>query len=395
VSNPLAELADPDELDGEELEGADWLADPDGLEEEYVEEGEWQSILSDHNIVVGCGSGGVGKTTISAALALQGARIGLRSCVVTIDPARRLADSLGLAELGNTPHQVEGQWEGELWALQLDPKSTFDELIRKHADTPEQADGILRNRLYRNLTEALSGTQEYMAMEKLYELAEEDRFDLIVVDTPPSRNALDFLEAPNRLTRFLGNRLFQFLLMPTRASLRAFTMASQALLKTLSRVAGAEIVNDAVAFFQAFAGMEEGFRLRAGHVRTLLADPSTAFVLVSAPHLDTVAEAGWFADRLEGADLQVDALVVNRVHPVFWSDVESLPDAPEGTALGDLVDNLRELCEVNLREESTISELVDQVAPAPVVRVPLLDADVHDLEGLQMVADALFGDGTL
>ena len=149
-------------------------------------------------------------------------------------------------------------------------------------------------------------------MEKLYELAEEDRFDLIVVDTPPSRNALDFLEAPDRLTRFLGNRLFQFLLMPTRASLRAFTMASQALLKTISKVAGAEIVNDAVAFFQAFAGMEEGFRLRAGHVRTLLADNSTAFVLVAAPRLDTVAEAGWFADRLDDAGLQVDALVVNR-----------------------------------------------------------------------------------
>jgi anion-transporting ArsA/GET3 family ATPase len=381
-----AELLDDGELDDGELDDAEL--------DEIGEEG-WLSILSDHSIVVGCGSGGVGKTTISAALALQGARLGLRSCVVTIDPARRLADSLGLAELGNAPHRVEGAWDGELWALQLDPKSTFDELIRKHADTPEQADGILRNRLYRNLTEALSGTQEYMAMEKLYELAEEDRFDLIVVDTPPSRNALDFLEAPNRLTRFLGNRLFQFLLMPTRASLRAFTMASQALLKTLSRVAGAEIVNDAVAFFQAFAGMEEGFRLRAGHVRTLLADPSTAFVLVAAPRLDTVAEAGWFAERLEGAGLQVDALVVNRVHPVFWPDPDSLPEAPEATAFGDLVDNLRELCEVNAREESTISELIAQVSPAPVLRVPLLDADVHDLGGLQMVADALFGDEAL
>ena len=154
-------------------------------------------------------------------------------------------------------------------------------------------------------------------------------------------------------------------------------------------------MNDAVAFFQAFAGMEEGFRLRAGHVRELLADSSTAFVLVSAPRLDTVAEAGWFADRLEGAGLQVDALVVNRVHPVFWSDVESLPDAPEGTAFGDLVDNLRELCEVNVREESTISELVAQVAPSPVVRVPLLDADVHDLGGLQLVADALFAEELL
>jgi anion-transporting ArsA/GET3 family ATPase len=236
-------------------------------------------------------------------------------------------------------------------------------------------------------------------MEKLYELAEEDRFDLIVVDTPPSRNALDFLEAPGRLTRFLGNKIFQFLLLPTRASLRAFTMASQALLKTISKVAGAEIVNDAVAFFQAFAGMEEGFRVRAVHVRKLLADRSTAFVLVAAPRADTVVEAGWFADRLEDAGLQVDALIVNRVHPVFWPDPETLPVLESGDeawpgAFGDLVDNLLELCEVNAGEEATISELVQQVAPAPVVRVPLLDCDVHDLASLEKVADALFGSPT-
>jgi anion-transporting ArsA/GET3 family ATPase len=201
------------------------------------------------------------------------------------------------------------------------------------------------------------------------------------------------------LTRFLGNRLFQFLLMPTRASLRAFSVASSALLKTISKVAGADIVNDAVAFFQAFAGMEEGFRLRALHVRKLLGDESTAFVLVSAPRLDTVAEAGWFADRLDEAGLQVDALVVNRVHPVFWKHPERLPElASESdtgtgtdTAFDELVENLRSLCEQNIREEATIEELVAQVSPAPVIRVPLLDRDVHDLSGLEAVADALFG----
>jgi len=366
-----------DELDG-----------MDDAEDDY----SWETLLSDSGIVIGCGSGGVGKTTISAAMALQGARLGRRACVVTIDPARRLADALGLDSLGNAAHKVEGDWTGELWALQLDPKSTFDDLVRKHSDSPEQAESIMRNRIYRNLTEALSGTQEYMAMEKLYELAEEDRFDLIVVDTPPSRNALDFLEAPSRLTRFLGHRLFQFLLLPTRASLRAFSMASQALLKTISKVAGADIVNDAVAFFQAFSGMEEGFRVRAGHVQRLLADPSTAFVLVSAPRLDTVSEAGWFATRLDEAGLQVDALVVNRVHPVFWSSDEELPQADPETPFGELVENLREITELNASEEETISELVQQVAPAPVVRVPLLEDDVHDLDGLEKVADALFGD---
>ncbi|MFZ0668520.1 MAG: ArsA-related P-loop ATPase [Acidimicrobiales bacterium] len=375
--------------------------DEDFVGEDEEGDGSWARLLADHDIVVGCGSGGVGKTTISAAMALQGARMGRRSCVVTIDPARRLADSLGLESLGNVAHQVAGDWDGELWALQLDPKSTFDDLVRKHSDTDEQAEGILQNRLYRNLTEALSGTQEYMAMEKLYELSEEDRFDLIIVDTPPSRNALDFLEAPNRLSRFLGNRLFQFLMMPTRASLRAFSVASQALLKTISKVAGADIVNDAVAFFQAFAGMEEGFRLRASHMRGLLANQSTAFVLVSAPRIDTVAEAGWFADRLEDSGLEVDALVVNRVHPVFWSDESTVPEIdPEGDGiessdLSVLADNLKKLILVNEREERTIEELVAQVAPAPVIRVPLLEEDVHDLAGLEKVADALFGDTAL
>ena len=334
----------------------------------------------------------LGRPGAPGRAAWGGVRAWSRSIRRGVSPTPSVSTSLG-----NTAHQVDGPWPGELWALQLDPKSTFDDLVRKHADSPEQAEGIFQNRIYRNLTEALSGTQEYMAMEKLYELAEEDRFDLIVVDTPPSRNALDFLEAPSRLTRFLGNRLFQFLLLPTRASLRAFTMASQALLKTISKVAGAEIVNDAVAFFQAFAGMEEGFRLRAGHVRQLLADRSTAFVLVAAPRARhrrggrlvrrparRRRTAGRRTDRQPGAP----GVLAERRHLAG-------PDAGRASwsgSFGDLVENLRELCETNEGEEATISELVRQVSPAPVVRVPLLDADVHDLEGLEKVADALFGD---
>ena len=199
----------------------------------------------------------------------------------------------------------------------LDSKGTFDDLVRRYAGSSEQAEGILANRLYRNLSGALSGTQEYMAMEKLYELAHDGGFDLIVVDTPPSRNALDFLDAPRRLTRFLGHRLFQMLLMPTRAYLRAVSVATQALLRTISKVAGTEIVHDAVAFFQAFEGMEEGFRVRADDMRRLLARTTTAFVLVTAPRSDTVEEAGWFADRLNESELAVEGLVVNRVHPAL------------------------------------------------------------------------------
>ncbi len=349
-------------------------------------------LVEERSIVVCCGSGGVGKTTISAAFALEGARRGRRACVVTIDPARRLADALGLTNLTNSARRIDGPWTGELWALMLDSKGTFDDLVRRYAPSAEQAEGILENRIYRNLSGALSGTQEYMAMEKLYELAHDGGFDLIVVDTPPTRNALDFLDAPRRLTRFLGHRLFQMLLMPTRAYLRAVSVATQALLRTISKVAGTEIVHDAVAFFQAFEGMEEGFRVRADDMRRLLARTTTAFVLVTSPRGDTVEEAGWFADRLNETGLAVEGLVVNRVHPAF-GPTGPFPAAPPGSALAGLIDNLRNYQAVNEREEAACAALVAQVAPSPVARVPLLDIDVTDVDGLGLVADHVFASG--
>lgn len=346
-------------------------------------------LVEERSVVVCCGSGGVGKTTISAAFALEAARRGRKACVVTIDPARRLADALGLSDLTNAAKQIEGSWSGELWALMLDSKGTFDDLVRRYAPSPEQADGILGNRLYRNLSGALSGTQEYMAMEKLYELVHDGGFDLIVVDTPPTRNALDFLDAPRRLTRFLGHRLFQMLLMPTRAYLRAVSVATQALLRTISKVAGTEIVHDAVAFFQAFEGMEEGFRVRADDMRRLLARTTTAFVLVTSPRGDTVEEAGWFADRLNESELAVEGLVVNRVHPAF-AVTAPFPPVPPSSTLARLIENLENYQAVNKREESACAALVAQVAPSPVARVPLLDVDVTDIGGLGLVADHVF-----
>ncbi len=348
------------------------------------------SLVSSRSVVVCCGSGGVGKTTISAALALEAASLGKSACVVTIDPARRLADALGIAELTNSPTRIEGDWSGELWALMLDPKGTFDGLVHRYAASPEQAENILANRIYRNLTSALSGTQEYMAMEKLYELAEEGDFDVVIVDTPPTRNALDFLDAPGRLSRFLEHRLFQFLLMPTRAYLRAVSVASQALLRTISKVAGADIVNDAVAFFQAFEGMEEGFRNRAHRMRELLAEPGTAFVLVTAPRTSSVKEAEWFAGKLAESGLRVEALVVNKVHPAFPTE-SPLPDIPADTPLGSLIENLRASQQIAASEEQAYKDLAESVAPAPVTRVTLLGSDVHDVGGLEEVAARLSG----
>ncbi len=358
-----------------------------------------EQVVTDKSIIVCCGSGGVGKTTTAAAFALEAARRGRTACVVTIDPARRLANSLGLDDLTNRPTRIDGPWPGELHAMMLDPKGTFDDLVQRYSDSAQQVEDIKRNRIYRNLTGTLSGTQEYMAMEKLYELVEEGGFDLVVVDTPPSRNALDFLDAPRRLTHFLGNRIFQALMKPTRAGLKFMGVAAQALLRTISKVAGADIVHDAVAFFQAFEGMEEGFRIRAARVRELLAQDDTAFVLVASPRPDSVDEAVHFAGKLAESEMSVTALVVNRVQPRFADDDQlallTRAAGPDGCGpLDQLVQNLRGYTAASDREEQATADLVTKVAPAPVYRVPLLNGDVHDVGGLGTIADLLFaGDG--
>ncbi len=345
--------------------------------------------MNERSVVVCCGSGGVGKTTVSATIAVAAARAGRRSCVVTVDPARRLADALGVQSLPNTPVEVAGDWPGRLDALMLDSKGTFDDLVQRYARTPEQAESILANRLYQNLAGALSGTQEYMAMEKLYELVHSEEFDIVVVDTPPTRNALDLLDAPRRLTRFLENRLFRALLVPTKMSLRAVGVATQALLRTIAKVAGAEIVQDAVSFFQAFEGMEDGFRTRASAVHELLADPETAYVLVTSARPDAITEAGFFAEKLAERDVAVAALVVNRIAPSF-GDGDGDAEASHAPELAALEANLVALNALAAREESAFSGLAAQVAPAPVGRIPLFGQDVHELVGLQRAADRLF-----
>jgi anion-transporting ArsA/GET3 family ATPase len=293
--------------------------------------------LAERSVIVCCGPGGVGKTTISATFALHAARAGRRACVVTVDPARRLADALGVESLPNRPTLVDGPWPGTLHALMLDAKGTFDDLVRQYAATPEQAEAIQTNRIYQNLAGVLSGTQEYMAMEKLYELTESGDYDTVVVDTPPTRNALDLLDAPRRLTRFLENRVFRALLAPTRAYLRAVSVAAHAVLRTISKVAGAEIVHDAMAFFQAFAGMEEGFRSRAGAVRALLTDPATAYVVITSPRPDAVAEAEFFAEKLGATGVQAAGLVVNMVHPLLGDGMPEVGGLPADSALAPLL----------------------------------------------------------
>ncbi len=355
---------------------------------------ELQRLVLDQQVIVCTGSGGVGKTTTAAVMALEAARLGRKACVVTIDPAKRLADALGLEALSNSPTRIDGPWPGELWALMLDTKSTFDDLVMANAESPEQAEGILANRFYRNISGALSGTQEYMAMEKLYALHESTQFELVVVDTPPTRNAHDFLEAPKRLTRFLDHRLYRVLMAPTRGVARAVNVAAQAFLRTVSKVVGGDVVRDAIAFFSAFDGMETGFRDRAAATLALLSDEVTAFVLVAAPRGDVVEEATYFAARLHEASIPVRALVVNRMHPRFSAaspgSLAARARTLEGTDLGALYANLAEFTAVATEEEEHLRGLTERVAPAPVLRVPFLRSDVHDLDGLGEVARHLF-----
>ena len=349
-----------------------------------------RALVGERGILVCCGSGGVGKTTTAAVLALEAARMGRRAVVVTIDPAKRLADALGLEGLTGTPSRIDGDWPGELWALMLDTKSTFDDLVVENASSPEQGRRILENRFYRNISGALSGTQEYMAMEKLYELHQRTDFDLVVVDTPPTRNALDFIDAPRRLTRFLDHRLFRMVTAPGRGVMKAVNVAAQTFLRTVAKVVGGEVIDDAIAFFQAFEGMEEGFRERAAAVLDLLSDDDTAFVLVASPRRDTIEEAQFFADRLADASIAVRALVVNRMHPTFGSGLgEAAGERAAtlaGTELGGLYRNLADFQLVASREEEHLAGLARAVAPAPVVRVPFLSTDVHDVEGLTRLA---------
>ncbi len=363
-------------------------------------------ILEGKDICICAGSGGVGKTTTAAAIATGMAARGLKVCVLTIDPAKRLADSLGLKELGNEARRVDPtlferygiEMKGELWAMMLDAKATFDELVARQAPDEESRDRVLDNRIYQQISSALAGSQEYMAMEKLFELYTEGRFDLLVLDTPPSRNALDFLDAPRRLTQFIEGRSLSVFMRPTGVAARVAGRGASVALSVMKRIVGFDLLADLAEFFNAFSGMVDGFQARAKRVNSLLADKRTTFLVVCGPQGEPIDEAVYFHRKLVEAKLPFGGVIVNKVHyPAerLRGDGEDL----EGTLVKRLGDEdlARRVCEnfadyqaLAERDALNIKRLAGELRTSGVIRVPYLDEDVHDLGGLAEIDRYLF-----
>ena len=350
-------------------------------------------------IVICCGSGGVGKTTMSAALALRAARAGRRAVVITIDPARRLAQSLGIEELDNVPRPVplDSEGSGSLDAMMLDMKRTFDDVVLAHA-TPEKAEQIFANPFYQALSTSFAGTQEYMAMEKLGQLHTEaqqtGRWDLIVVDTPPARSALDFLDAPEHLSRLLDGRFLKLLLAPARGPLKLMSAGFAMVVATMNKVLGSQLLSDVQTFANAFETLFGGFRQRANHTLQHLSSRHTTFLVVATGERDSLREAAYFTDRLTEERMPLAGLVVNRVHTTEVSLsadralalAEDLPaDGPEAVALTRHAERQR----TRERELSLVQRFATARSGVRVHLVPAMVGDVYDVAALDRIGELL------
>lgn len=337
------------------------------------------AVVDGASIVVTVGSGGVGKTTVAAAIAQGAAEAGRRVCVITVDPARRLADALGGDELGPRPTQLAGG--AQLWAMMLDPKHTFDRLVGEHAPDQARADDILGNAFYQKLSTSLAGVHEFMAVEELLSLAGDDRFDLLVVDTPPSRHALDLLDAPGRLTRFLDNRMYRTLVRPATGVARLATAPARAFAKRVASAVGGQFLDDAIGFFEAFAGMEAGFAARARAAGELLADPSTAFVAITTPRPDAIEVATEMRAELESRHITLAAAVTNMTTFDPWPELEPHLDAfastPELRLRAEALRDRHARAEAELQLLAPVSQLTEVV-----VNLPRRRTEVSDLAAL-------------
>jgi anion-transporting ArsA/GET3 family ATPase len=376
---------------------------------------EVDALLDDRatGIIVCCGSGGVGKTTTSAALGLRAAERGRRVVVLTIDPARRLAQSMGVEALDNTPRPVQGlRWPKgtrrrsggpQMDAMMLDMKRTFDEVVESQA-SPEKARQILENPFYVALSSSFAGTQEYMAMEKLGQIhrdaQRDDTYDLIVVDTPPSRSALDFLDAPERLSSFLDGRFIRLLLMPARGPARMMSLGLGLVTSALTRLLGAHVLQDLQTFVAAFDTLFGGFRQRAQRTFELLQADGTAFLVVAAPEPDALREAAYFVERLREDDMPLAGLVVNRATEApaegpgadeSLAAVARLEKAEPGSVTAGLLRLHADRIRIAEREARLQKRFTAAHPDVPTVVVPALPTDVHDLDGLRQVGTLLAG----
>ncbi len=379
-------------------------------------------LILNKRLIVCCGSGGVGKTTTAAAIALKAAVSGRKTLVITIDPARRLAQSLGLEALSNTetavaPERFEKAGlavSGQLFAAMLDTKASFDALIERITSSPEQAKRILENPIYRQLSNAIAGSQEYVAMERLNEMMNERDFDLVVLDTPPTKNALDFLNAPNRLAAFLDDGIVKWFQKSSKSGMGSllFQKGGEVVFKLLGLLVGDGFVRDLAEFFQAFSGLYSGFRERAERVNLLLRDPSTVFLLVTSVEQNALAEALYFHDRLIEAGIPLEAVVVNRAYePTGETDIDpvALSDYLAGdtvrAALKNSADSTAGLSSLGRKLATThnLAQRLNRIAEDNINRarralkgaqrlalVPIFADDIHDIAGLDRMNAYLF-----
>jgi anion-transporting ArsA/GET3 family ATPase len=354
--------------------------------------------LEQVEVVVCAGSGGVGKTTTSATIGIGMAARGRKVAVLTIDPAKRLANSLGLSELGTEITQVDPaifapvglEITGELHAAMLDPKRTFDDLIKRYAPDNETYENILGNRIYQELSNAIAGSQEYMAMEKLLELHESGEFDLLVLDTPPSRNALDFLDAPKRLARFVDGRALRVFLAPGRFGLRVAGRGGSLLFSALKKVTGVDLLNDLSEFFANFADMASGFSERAQRVDELLRSNRSTFLLICSPENEPVDEAIFFRRLLSDQKLPFCGAIVNKVRPDYYRAKKQLPDSIDEDLAARIMENYDRQRLLGQRDAENIERLEKSLKSDNVIQVPLFSDDIHGVEGLVHMVRQLF-----
>lgn len=366
--------------------------------------------VAEAELLVTCGPGGVGKTTTAAALGVAAARAGRRVVVVTVDPARRLADALGLeaGAAADAPHRVTGvpglsdsngkkskagsASGGELWALMLDAASTFDRLVHEQTANPKQAAAILENPVYRAISGSLAGAQEYMAIERLHQLYTSGDWDLVIVDTPPSRHAIDLLEAPDRLIGFLSHPVYRALTVGQRAFAKVTNAAASMFLWAVRRLAGPQIVEDTVEFFRSLANIEPGLRKRAEEVSVLLRSEVASFIVVSSPRAEAIGEAEHLIGALRDGSFPFAGVVVNLIHPMPEPIKVADRAALDGLDDGPLADQVAwhdELTELATAEREEIAGLADLAEDVIVVELPLLAVDVHDVDGLVGLAEQL------